>query len=283
MVSDQAMGFVETRGQAALVRTADAMHKAGRVEWLDYVKIGSAYVTILVYGETGAVQTAVAAGAAALEGREGLVGHNTLPAPHREILNRFLHGEYRGEGEFGSALGVLEAKGLAGLISAHDAALKEGQTTTLGFFAVGSGMVSVLLKGDVAAVEAALEAGKRAGGRVSQVHSTLSIPYPHRDLAAAFLDERPRDPQAPRRAVAVLETRGFAGAFAGADAGLKAADVSLECWKKIGGGLVSATWGGDVAAAQAALHAAAAAAKPYSDSIRTVLIPRPHASVFSKM
>ena len=80
------------------------------------------------------------------------------------------------------ALGLLETKGLVSLIEGSDAMLKAANVEMIGWDKAGSGMVTAFVKGDVAAVKAAIGAGAEAAGRVGQVISVHVIPRPHDDL-----------------------------------------------------------------------------------------------------
>ena len=80
------------------------------------------------------------------------------------------------------ALGMIETKGLVTLIEASDAMLKAANVKLVGWQKIGSGMVTALVVGDVAAVKAALDAGSAAAGRVGEVLGVQVIPRPHGDL-----------------------------------------------------------------------------------------------------
>ena len=84
------------------------------------------------------------------------------------------------------ALGMIETKGLVALIEASDAAVKAANVTLLGWQKIGSGLVTVLLVGDVAAVKAAVDAGAAAAGRVGEVVGVQVIPRPHEDLGVVL-------------------------------------------------------------------------------------------------
>lgn len=81
------------------------------------------------------------------------------------------------------ALGMIETKGLVCLIEAADAALKAANVTMVGWEKVGSGLVTVFLTGDVAAVKAAVDAGAGAASKIGEVVSVQVIPRPHEDLS----------------------------------------------------------------------------------------------------
>src|SRR5215472_5225250 len=80
------------------------------------------------------------------------------------------------------ALGLLECKGLVSLMEGTDAMLKAANVEMIGWDKAGSGMVTSFVKGDVAAVKAALDAGAEAAGRVGQVIAVHVIPRPHDEL-----------------------------------------------------------------------------------------------------
>jgi ethanolamine utilization protein EutM len=80
------------------------------------------------------------------------------------------------------AMGLLECKGLVALMEGTDAMLKAANVTMLGWDKCGSGLVTAFVKGDVAAVKAAVDAGAEAAGRVGTVVSVHVIARPHDDL-----------------------------------------------------------------------------------------------------
>jgi len=80
------------------------------------------------------------------------------------------------------ALGLLECKGLVALMEGTDAMLKSANVQMIGYDKAGSGMVTAFVKGDVAAVKAAVDAGAEAAGRVGSVIAVHVIPRPHDEL-----------------------------------------------------------------------------------------------------
>lgn len=80
------------------------------------------------------------------------------------------------------ALGMIETKGLVGAIEATDAMVKASNVTLLGKEQIGSGLVTVMVRGDVGAVKAATDAGAAAAQRVGEVVSVHVIPRPHGDV-----------------------------------------------------------------------------------------------------
>jgi ethanolamine utilization protein EutM len=82
------------------------------------------------------------------------------------------------------ALGMVETKGLIAAIEAADAMVKAANVKLIGKETVGSALVAVLVRGDVAAVKAATEAGASAAKRVGELVSIHVIPRPHGDVEA---------------------------------------------------------------------------------------------------
>ncbi|OPX22205.1 MAG: carboxysome shell protein [Planctomycetales bacterium 4484_123] len=83
------------------------------------------------------------------------------------------------------ALGMVETRGLVALIEASDAMCKAAKVELVGWDRVGSGMVTSFVRGDVAAVKAAVDAGAAAAAKVGEVVSVHVIPRPHDDLGRA--------------------------------------------------------------------------------------------------
>ena len=80
------------------------------------------------------------------------------------------------------ALGMIETKGLVGAIEAADAMVKAANVTLIGKEFVGGGLVTVMVRGDVGAVKAAVDAGATAAKRVGELYGTHVIPSPHDDV-----------------------------------------------------------------------------------------------------
>ena len=77
---------------------------------------------------------------------------------------------------------MVETKGLIGAIEAADAMVKAANVTLLGKERIGSGLVTVMVRGDVGAVKASVEAGAAAAKRVGELVSVHVIPRPHEDV-----------------------------------------------------------------------------------------------------
>jgi len=84
------------------------------------------------------------------------------------------------------ALGMIETKGFVGMVEAADAMVKAAKVELVGYEKIGGGYVTAVVRGDVAAVKAATEAGARAAERVGELVSVHVIPRPHPNIDFAL-------------------------------------------------------------------------------------------------
>ena len=80
------------------------------------------------------------------------------------------------------ALGMIETKGFVGMVEASDAMVKAAKVELVGWQQIGGGYVTAIVRGDVAAVKAATEAGARQAQRVGELVSVHVIPRPHENI-----------------------------------------------------------------------------------------------------
>ena len=80
------------------------------------------------------------------------------------------------------ALGMIETKGFVGMVEAADAMVKAAKVELVGYEKIGGGYVTAIVRGDVAAVKAATEAGARGAERVGELVSVHVIPRPHANI-----------------------------------------------------------------------------------------------------
>ncbi len=78
-----------------------------------------------------------------------------------------------------NALGMIETRGFAGIVEASDAMVKAAQVELIGTEKIGGGYITAIVRGDVAAVKAAVDAGVKAAEKVGEIVSTHVIPRPH--------------------------------------------------------------------------------------------------------
>ncbi|MBC7783075.1 MAG: BMC domain-containing protein [Burkholderiales bacterium] len=185
------------------------------------------------------------------------------------------------------ALGMIETKGLVSLIEGTDAMLKAANVEIVGWDKVGSAMVTTFIKGDVAAVKAALDAGAEAAGRVGQVLSVHVIARPHDEITGLLpkpkkvAEVKPVTGGANAQAVGLIETKGWVGLVEATDAMGKAANVEIVKTIQIGGAFVTTIVKGDVGSVKAAVDAGSAAAGKVGELISSHVIARPHSELIA--
>ena len=82
----------------------------------------------------------------------------------------------------GRAVGFIETRGFIGAVEAADSMLKAASVSLVGYRKTSSGLIAVMVRGDVGAVKAAVDAGKAAAARVGEIISTSVIASPHADM-----------------------------------------------------------------------------------------------------
>ena len=93
------------------------------------------------------------------------------------------------------ALGMIETKGLVGVIEAADAMVKAANVILVAYEKIGGGYTTALVRGDVAAVRAAVDAGAAAARKVGELVSVHVIPRPHEQLDEVFPIALPQQPK----------------------------------------------------------------------------------------
>ena len=84
------------------------------------------------------------------------------------------------------ALGMIETKGFVAMVEAADAMVKAAKVELVAYEKIGGGFVTAIVRGDVAAVKAATEAGQRAAERIGEMVAVHIIPRPHANVDAAL-------------------------------------------------------------------------------------------------
>ena len=90
------------------------------------------------------------------------------------------------------ALGMIECKGFVAMVQASDAMVKAARVELVGYEKTGGGYVTAIVRGDVAAVKAATEAGAREAQRVGELVSVHIIPRPHENVDAIVVTDGSR-------------------------------------------------------------------------------------------
>lgn len=179
----RAIGMVETKGLVPVIEAADAMVKAANVQIVQCAKAGSGLATVVVTGDVGAVRAAADAGATAARRVGTVVSVHVIPSLDAGVSEVFNYGEAKdGSVPSRGALGLVETKGYVAAVEAADAMAKSANVDVRGLEMVGGGLVTVIVTGDVAAVNAATDAGAAAAGRVGEVVSVDVIARPQVDV-----------------------------------------------------------------------------------------------------
>jgi ethanolamine utilization protein EutM len=87
------------------------------------------------------------------------------------------------------AIGMIETKGYTGSVEATDAMAKAANVSIARTIPIGGGMITVVCRGDVASVKAAIDAGSKAAGKVGELIASHVIARPHEDLTRGFLGD----------------------------------------------------------------------------------------------
>lgn len=184
----QALGMIETKGLVALFEATDSMLKAANVTFAAWETVGSGLVTAFVEGDVAAVKAATDAGAAAARRVGELSSVQVIPRPH-DGLELFFKPKKaaNGEPDPGTALGLIETRGLVGLVEASDAMCKSANVQLVRMIEIGGGFVTSVVRGDVGSVRASVDAGAAAARRVGELVAAHIIPRPHDGLLEGML------------------------------------------------------------------------------------------------
>lgn len=184
--------------------------------------------------------------------------------------------QYVGE----EALGLIETLGMVPAINGADSMLKAADVRLISYENVGSTLVTVMVRGDVAAVKAAVEAGAVAASSIGKLTAHNVMPRPSRGVGgiASVHAVDGVDPAEHRlRAIGLIETFGVVFLLEAADAMEKAADVRVIGYENVASGYVSVLVEGDVAACEAAVAAGVRAVETMGTKVySSVVIPMPH-------
>lgn len=180
------------------------------------------------------------------------------------------------------ALGLIETLGMVPAIGGTDIMLKTANVELISYENIGSTLVAVMVKGDVAAVKASVEAGAAAAAQIGKVTAQNVMPRPIRAVGdvvsvhAVPNDSEENSPERPK-AMGLIETFGLVFVLEAADAMSKAADVQLVGYENVASGYISVLVEGDVGACQAAVEAGVKAVEEMGAEVHcSLVIPTPH-------
>jgi len=276
MPDEKALGVLETRGMTAMIEATDAMLKAVDVTICGGHGVASGWVTVVIEGEVASVLAAIDIGSAEATRHGELITAEVIARPSPSSVQAMPHTKLTGLNRDAgtAALGILETRGLVPLVQGTDAMVKTASVEIEGWSYIGGGLVHTIVRGDVASVQAAVEAGGKAAEAAGEFHAKLVIPGPSAGLGCLL--PPPIDLSAvPEGTLGVLETTGYVSVITSSDAMVKSADVELVRLSIASGGRVDAIVRGNVDAVQSAIEAGRIIAESVCELNGSCVISRP--------
>lgn len=187
---DMALGLVSTISFPAIVGTADMMLKSAGVTLVGYEKTGAGHCTAIVRGRIADVRLAVEAGVQTAEQFGQLVGKLVIPRPLPNLevvlpigarLSQLALSGGRSQLS-NQAVGLLETRGFPAMVGACDAMLKSAEVHLAAYEKIGAGLCTAIIRGAVADVAVAVEAGMYEAERIGELNAVMVIPRPLEDL-----------------------------------------------------------------------------------------------------
>ena len=179
-----------------------------------------------------------------------------------------------------TALGLIETLGMVPAINGADAMLKAADVSLTAYENVGSTLVAIMVTGDVAAVQASVDAGAVAAESIGKLTARNVMPRPAKgvgDVVSVHSVEDESTKRGPHKALGLIETFGIVYVLEAADAAIKAAEVELIGYENVASGYISVLLQGDVAACKSAVDAGVKAVEALGAKVYSaVVIPSPH-------
>ena len=197
------LGFAEVPFFSITAMVADHMLKSAQVKLLGFETTGNENLMIRIEGDVASVASALVSAEtrAAQLGSSAITRCIARPSASLDPLVHFSNAQnplYGGRDQFlptdypqpknqtmnthQQAIGILETQGLAAILEATDAMLKAANITLVGKEKIGAAYVTVIVRGDVAAVQAAVDAGSKAVEGLGKLIAAHVIARPHSDL-----------------------------------------------------------------------------------------------------
>ncbi|RAQ48991.1 microcompartment protein [Arthrospira sp. O9.13F] len=187
---DTALGLISTRSFPAIVGTADMMLKSAGVHLVGYEKIGSGYCTAIVRGRIADIRLAIETGVDTAKQFNQFVSSLVIarPLPNLEYVlpigSRLSQLAASGGHSrlSNQAVGLLETRGFPAMVGAADAMLKAGDVYFASYEIIVAGLCTAIIRGSVADVAVALEAGMYEAERIGELNAVMVIPRPLDEL-----------------------------------------------------------------------------------------------------
>ncbi|EAZ91104.1 carbon dioxide-concentrating mechanism protein [Crocosphaera chwakensis] len=189
--SDSALGLISTHSFPAIVGTADMMLKSAEVTLVGYEKIGSGHCTAIVRGKVANVRLAVEEGAKTAEKFGQLISKLVIARPMPNLEAVFPIGSHlveiaqqqQGYSRLSNrSIGLLETRGFPAMVGAADAMLKSADVQLASYEIIGDGLCTAIVRGSVANVAVAIEAGMHEAEKIGELHAMMVIPRLLEDL-----------------------------------------------------------------------------------------------------
>jgi microcompartment protein CcmL/EutN len=178
------------------------------------------------------------------------------------------------------SLGFVEVIGFVPAIEAADTMAKASDVVIVAREGIGGGLVTIIVKGDVGAVKAAVEAGAGRPRERGQLFAAHVIARPSERLLELLRPGETSGEERRGESLGLIEVKGLVPALEAADTALKAANVRLVSKNNVGMGLISVTLSGEVAAVKSALDAAAGAAARLGEVVSSCIIAKPEETTY---
>jgi carbon dioxide concentrating mechanism protein CcmO len=188
---DSALGLVSTLSFPAIVGTADMMLKSAEVTLVGYEKIGGGHCTAIVRGNIADVRLAVEEGAKTAAQFGQLVSKSIIARPMPNLEAIFPIGSrlaeiaqsQRGYSRLSNmSIGLLETRGFPAMVGAADAMMKSANVQLASYETIGDGLCTAIIRGSVANVAVAIDAGMHEAERIGELHAVMIIPRLLEDL-----------------------------------------------------------------------------------------------------
>ncbi|MDJ0675340.1 MAG: BMC domain-containing protein [Calothrix sp. MO_167.B42] len=187
---DSSLGLVSTLSFPAIVGTADMMLKSADVHLVGYEKIGNGHCTAVVRGGIADVRLAVESGERTAKQFEQFVSSLVIPRPNpnlsvvlpitsrlSEIAENSSYSRLSNQ-----AIGLVETRGFPAMVGAADAMLKSADVQLAAYEKIGAGLCTAIIRGSVANVAVAVEAGMYKAQDIGELNAVMVIPRPLDEL-----------------------------------------------------------------------------------------------------
>ncbi|WP_414624467.1 BMC domain-containing protein [Calothrix sp. CCY 0018] len=203
-IKDTALGLVSTISFPAIVGTADMMLKSAGVHLIGYEKIGGGHCTAVIRGGVADVRLAVESGEQTAKQFGQFVSSLVIPRPYPNLnlvlpitnrLSKFSEGASYNKLS-NQAVGLVETIGFPAMVGACDAMLKSAEVQLAAYEKIGAGLCTAIIRGSVANVAVAVEAGMYEAERIGDLNAVMVIPRPLDELeetlpvASCWIEER---------------------------------------------------------------------------------------------